>query len=159
EDDRNLVEALLLHLLEEVTCQVEMSAAQDAQAHEMDAFVGCGASELLRRDADPLVDDLEPRITRAERDLLGAVGVAVEARAADEELRAAAELLLEGDDALAQRLERGRIPGHGAGARDARRSAVFAEGFAERRAPLPGREPRLRRSDGRGHHVLAGLRG
>src|SRR5205814_2185734 len=152
-------EALLLHLVEEVASEVEVRAAEDGQAHQVDALVRGRTCELLGRHPDALVDDLEARISRAQGDLLGAVRVAVEPRLANEELRAPPERVVERDDALAQRLERGRIAGHPTGPADARRSAVLTEGFAERSAPLAGRDPRLGGDDGRGHDVLAGLRG
>ena len=48
------------------------------------------AHDLRRRQADALVDHLHAAVARAHRDLLGAVGVAVEARLADQQLDAPA---------------------------------------------------------------------
>ena len=50
------------------------------------------AAICARRQADALVDDLEPGVARRDRDLLGAVRVAVEPGLADEEAERAAEL-------------------------------------------------------------------
>jgi hypothetical protein len=58
----------------------------------MHAFLQRGVDDLGRRQADALVDDLHAGIAGAHGDLLGAVGMAVEARLADEEFDAAAEL-------------------------------------------------------------------
>ena len=52
-----------------------------------------GGDDLLGREPDALVDDLEPGVARPHGDLLGAVGVPVEARLADEQPQPAAELL------------------------------------------------------------------
>ena len=51
-----------------------------------------GIDDLLRRQADALIDHLHAGIARAHRDLLGAVGMAVEPGLADQELQAPAEL-------------------------------------------------------------------
>ena len=66
-----------------------------------------GAHDLRRRQADAFVDDLHAAVAGAHGDLLGAVGVAVEARLADQELDAAAEL---GRDALRPRRAPRRAP-------------------------------------------------
>ena len=49
--------------------------------------------DLLGREPDALVDDLEPGVARAYGDLLGAVGVSVQARLADQQPQPPAELL------------------------------------------------------------------
>ena len=68
----------------------------------MDALVDRRARDLRGREPDALVDDLHARVARADRDLLGAVGVPVEPRLADEDLHAAAELLADARDLVAQ---------------------------------------------------------
>ena len=69
----------------------------------MDALVDRRARDLRRRQPDPLVDDLHARVARPHGDLLGAVGVPVEPGLADEDLHAAAELLGDAGDLVAQR--------------------------------------------------------
>ena len=51
------------------------------------------ADDLLRRQPDALVDDLEAGVAGAHGDLLGTVGVPVETGLADEEPQPLAELL------------------------------------------------------------------
>ena len=51
--------------------------------------------DLGRRQADAVVDHLHAGVAGAQRDLLGAVGMAVEAGLADDEPRRLAELLAE----------------------------------------------------------------
>ena len=54
------------------------------------------------READALVDDVHADVARADGDLLGAVGVPVEAGLADEDLRRAADRLADAGDLVAQ---------------------------------------------------------
>jgi hypothetical protein len=56
--------------------------------------------DLARGQADALIGDVHPAVARAEGDLLGAVGMTVEARLADEELQPTPE-------AVATRHDRG----------------------------------------------------
>ena len=58
----------------------------------MHAFLQRRIDDLGGREADAFVDHFHAGIARAHRDLLGAVGMAVEAGLADQELDAAAEL-------------------------------------------------------------------
>src|SRR5262249_1280561 len=53
------------------------------------------SGDLRRGQANPLVYDVHARVARADRDLLGAVGVTVEARLADQDLGASPEPLLQ----------------------------------------------------------------
>ena len=75
----------------------------DARLRALDDFV--------RRQADAVVDDVHAGVGGAHRDLLGAVGMAVEARLADQELEPPAELQRDALDLAAQRVEIGRRPG------------------------------------------------
>ena len=89
--------------------------------------------DLLRRQADAFVDHLHAGVARAHRDLLGAVGMAVEAGLADQERQAAAELARHAVDIGADVVEAVDVVAHGAA--DAGRRAVFAE--APRAASSP----------------------
>ena len=104
----------------------------------MHALLQRRGGDLRGRQADAFIDDVHARVARAHRDLLGAVGVPVEARLADEDLRAAPEPLLQARD-LAAQLARARRPSPAiarrAGLADAGRGAVAAEHLAQRRAP------------------------
>ena len=63
-----------------------MRARQYREADDMNALLEGGLDDLLGRQADAVVDDFEAAIGGAHGDLLGAVGMAVEAGLADEEL-------------------------------------------------------------------------
>ena len=69
---------------------------------DVDALVDRRAGDLLGGQADALVDDLHADVAGAHGDLLGAVGVAVEAGLADEDLHRAAERLADAVDLVAQ---------------------------------------------------------
>jgi hypothetical protein len=91
----------------------------------MHAFFERGVDDLLRRQADALVDDLHARVAGAHGDLLGAVGMAVEAGLADEQLDAPAERF---DTRSTSRADRAsEAAGRARGAADAGRRAVLAE--------------------------------
>ena len=83
--DRNVGNALRLHLRQHVADQRHMRARQDRQADDMDALFQRGVDDFGRRQADALVNHLHAGVARAHRDLLGAVGMAVEAGLADQE--------------------------------------------------------------------------
>ena len=123
-----------------------------------DALVDRGAHDLRRRQADALVDDFHADVAGAHGDLLGAVGVAVEARLADQELEAPAELGGQLVDRGAHAVERRAVAGDGR-LRDAGRCAVFAEHPAQRRAPFAGRHAGAGGLDRRLHDVAAFLGG
>ena len=106
----------------------------------MDALLGGRGGDLGRRQADALVDDVHAGVARADGDLLGAVGVAVETGLADEELQPPAERLADPLDLVAQLgdlLARDRR-----GLADAGRRPVLAEHVAQRLRPLAGRGAR-----------------
>ena len=96
--------------------------------------------DLFRRQADALVDDLEARVARAHRDLLGPVGMAVEAGLADQHLEGPAEAAAHGPDLAAQlgELDGGIVggPAHPG------RCAIFAEDVAQNGRPFAGRDSR-----------------
>src|SRR6476661_2928097 len=94
--------------------------------------------------------------SRAHGDLLGAVGMAVEARLADEELDAASDLCRRRLDLLAHALEPGTASAHGR-LRDSGRGAVLAEHLAQRAAPLARGDAYLGAGDRRLHYVATFL--
>src|SRR5271165_5588792 len=121
----------------------------------MDASFGA-LSDLRRREADPIIDHVQPGIERPRRDLLGPVGVAVEARLANEELYPATELQRHALDLAAQRIEIGRLLARPW--RNARRSAELAEFGAQGVAPFASRDARFGRLDRGRHDVGAACR-
>ena len=64
-----------------------------------------GLDDLRRREADAFVDHIHAGVARAHRNLLGAVGMAVEAGLADHEFQPAAELARDAVDIGAQIVE------------------------------------------------------
>ena len=98
------------------------------------------------RQADALVDDFHADIAGADGDLLGAVGVAVEAGLADQEFDAAAEFGGDGIDGRADGIEAGAVA-LGCGLGDARGRAVFAEDPAQGHAPFARRDAGFRGGD------------
>ena len=74
---------------------------QDRDADEVDVLGDRRRDDLGRCQADPLVDDLEAGVPGPHGDLLGAVGVTVEPRLADEEPQRLAQLFTQGAHLLA----------------------------------------------------------
>ena len=72
---------------------------EDRQADHVHAFLQRGGGDARRRQADAIVDHLEPAVAGAQRDLLGAVGMAVEPGLADQHLGAPAQPLGQAVDA------------------------------------------------------------
>ena len=70
-----------------------MRAGQDRKPDHMDAFSAAAATIASGGEADAVINDVHAGIAGAHGDLLGAVGMAVEARLADQEFEPAAELL------------------------------------------------------------------
>src|SRR6185295_14677755 len=156
DDHRHIVETGLAHARDHVLHQRHVRAREDRQADHVHAFLQRRIDDLGRREAYPLVHDLHAGIARAHRDLLGAVGVAVEAGLADQELDAPAELARHALDVGAHAVEPARIVARRAA--DAGRRAVFAERVAQRRAPFAGGDAGLGGGD-RGGHDVAPFRG
>ena len=109
-----------------------MAAGQDGDADDVDVLVEGGGHDLRRREADALVDDLEAGVAGRHGDLLGAVGVAVEAGLGDEEARGPA-----GAPARARVRARTRssAPRWPTPAGHAGRGPVLAEDLAQGRRP------------------------
>ncbi len=68
DDDRDATDPGGAHSLEHVGNEREVRAAEDAQPDEVNTLLERGGRELLRRDADAFVDDVEPGVTRLEGD-------------------------------------------------------------------------------------------
>src|SRR5580698_8522502 len=110
----------------------------------MDACLG-RLDDFLRGKPDAVVDDVHASVRGARRDLLGAVGMAIEARLADEETDPPADFERDALDFAPQRIEACRFL---TGARrDAGRGAKDAELRPERIAPFACRRASLRGLD------------
>ncbi len=129
-----------------------MGAREDREADHVDVLLDGRGGDLLGGETDPLVDDLHADVAGTDGDLLGAVGVAVEAGLGDEDPDPVADRPADLGDALAHRGEQLGIAA-GGGAVEPGRAAVGAEDAAQRLRPLAGRDPRLRGLDRRRHQV------
>ena len=116
----------------------------------------CG--ELPGRQADAVIDHLEPGIARHHRDLFGAVAVAVEAGLADEQPQRPPQPLARLSRQFAQPVQLA-APAAGNDTVDAGRGAVLAEDVSQRLRPFAGRDPGMGAADGRRHDVVVGRRG
>src|SRR5260370_24916401 len=70
----------------------EVGAGENRQSHDGRDLLERGIDDLGRGEPDALVDHLHAGVAGAHRDLLGAVGMAVEPGFADQKFDAAAEL-------------------------------------------------------------------
>ena len=102
DHDRDVSDARLGQRLEHRRDQLGVRAGQDREADHVHALLGGRAGDLGRGQPDALVDDVHAGVAGPDGDLLGAVGVPVEARLADQELQPAAERLAEPLDLVAQ---------------------------------------------------------
>src|SRR3954451_15140103 len=152
-DDDGRVDAAVAQRVEHDRDQLAVRAAEDREADDMDALLQRARGDLRRREADALVDDIHADVAGADGDLLGAVGVPVEARLADEDLQPAPERVADPLDLLAQRLEVVRRDAR-RGLADAGRGAELAERLAQGGGPLAGRRPRARGFERGRHDVL-----
>ncbi len=156
EHDRHVVEAGLAQAVDHVRHRGQVRAGKDRQPDDVYVLLDRGVDDLARREPDAGVDDLEAGVSGPHRDLLGTVGVAVQAGLADQELQRPAQLLPEGVHPLAH-LGQASLVAATARRGDAGRRAVFAEHLAQHPGPLPdgGTDPRAR--ERRLHQVLLGL--
>ena len=88
--------------VDHVRDQLAVRAREDREADHVHALVDRRAGDLRRRQPDALVDDVHAGVAGAHGDLLGAVGVPVEAGLADEDLQRAPERLADARDLVAQ---------------------------------------------------------
>ena len=63
-----------------------MRAGQDTQTDQMHAFITHAGDDLLRRQTNTLIHDFHARVATPDSDLLGTVGVSVQARLSDQHL-------------------------------------------------------------------------
>src|SRR4029079_2922233 len=157
-DDRHMAEPRGAHAVHHLAHQGHMRARQDREADDMNALFERCRDDALWRQGDTLIRDFEAAIGGAHRDLLGTVGMAVEARLADQEFGLHAELAGERLDRLAD-IHQGlrRLTAHEQ--RDACRGAIFAEDAAQDLAPFARGYARLGASDRRLHDVAILARG
>ena len=125
----------------------------------MDVLLRRGVGDLRRGQADALVDHLDAAVPRLDGDLLGAVGMAVQPRLADQHLEPPAEPPGQGLDPAAHRLQGsdavfGNRP-HRRGRADAGGRPVEAEDAAQRPAPFAGRHAGMGAGDRQFHDVAA----
>ena len=133
-----------------------MAAGEHRQPDDVHFAFARRIDDLLRRQANALVDHLHAGVARAHRDLLGAVGMAVEPGLADQERQTTTELARNAVDVGANIVEPADVVAHGAA--DAGRRAVFAERLAQRPAPFAGGDAGFGAGDG-GRHDVAAARG
>ena len=119
-------------------------------------FSAAAATMASAREADAVIDHLHAGIAGARGDLLGAVGMAVEAGLADQEFQPPAELFRHAVDLGADVVEAFGVVAHGGA--DAGRRAVFAERRAQRKAPFAGGDAGFGAGDRRRHDVAAAFR-
>src|SRR5580700_11428973 len=100
----------------------------------MGAFLARRRPDLGRRQPDALVDHVHAGVARARRDLLGAVGMAVEAGLADQELQPPSKLAREAIDIGPDVVETLAVVAHRAPY--AGRRPIFAERLAQRERPF-----------------------
>ena len=144
-DDDRRVDAAVAQRLHHGRDQLAVRAREDRQADDVDALLQRAGGDLRRRQPDALVDDVHADVAGAHGDLLGAVGVPVEARLADEDLQPPPDRLADAVDLVAQLLERRGVGRAGRRLADAGGRAVLAEGLAQRAGPLAGGRARAAR--------------
>ncbi len=119
----------------------------------MDVLGDGRADDLLGRQPDALVDDLEAGVAGPDGHLLGPVGVPVEPRLADEDAQPLAELLAGRADEVTHPRQLGAARSDPDRAGDPRRRPELAEDLAQRAGPLPRRQPGARALERRRHEV------
>src|SRR5207248_6181254 len=137
--------------------QCEVGAGQDRQSDDVDVLVARGSRDLGRAEPDALVDDLYAGVARRDRDLLGAVGVAVEAGFADQQPDGASAGCLDDRAYFVADFVHLR-PGACGYRAHAGGRAVLAEHRAQRARPFADGAARAGERDRRRHQVLGGGR-
>ncbi len=155
DHDRHIVEAGLLHARDHVADQRHVRARQDRQADHVHVLFRRRRDDRLGGQTDAVIDHLHAGVAGAGGDLLGAVGMAVEARLADQKFQPPAELFRHPVDLGADVVEAFGVVAHGGA--DAGRRAVFAERGAQRKAPFAGGDAGFGAVDRGRHDVVAAL--
>ena len=93
DDDRHVAGAGLAQQPQHLGHQLAVRAGQDRQPDAVHALLDRGRRDLGRREPDALVDHLEAGVAGAHGDLLGTVGVPVQAGLADQQPQPGAELV------------------------------------------------------------------
>ncbi len=75
----------LAQAVHDIADQGNVAAGEDREANEGDFFLFRGGHDFFRGEADAVIGDVKPAIGGAHGDLLGAVGMAVEAGLGHEE--------------------------------------------------------------------------
>ena len=84
-EEEHVVQAALLHFLDDTREELEVRAGEDAQTDDVDVFLEGRFRDHLRSLADAGVDDLAAAVAQCAGDDLGATVVAIEARLGDED--------------------------------------------------------------------------
>src|SRR3989338_9127141 len=84
-NNRYILKLFGLHLPCQFGNQHSVGTGKDAQTDEMHPFLQGRFDNLLRRQANSRIDNLHSRISRPDGNLLGAAGMAVKPRFADED--------------------------------------------------------------------------
>ena len=150
-DHHGGVHALLPQQAHDLGHQLQVAPRQDRQPDHVDVLVAGDGGDLLGGQADALVDDLEAGVPSGDGDLLGPVGVAVEAGLGDQQPRRPTGPVLQPSGDLAQRLG-----GSAGGSGDAGGGSVLAEGLAQGLGPLARGPAGVGQGDGGVHDVLVG---
>jgi hypothetical protein len=133
--------------------QLHVGARQDGEPDDVDVLVPGGRHDLGRGQPDALVDDLEPGVAGGHGDLLGPVGVPVEARLGHQQAGRAARALGQGLGAGQTGPTRAPVPDAAA---DPGGGPELAEDLAQGAGPLPGGAAGVGQGDGGLHDVAAG---
>ena len=153
DDDRHVAGARRTQTVQHVGNQREVRPGQDRQPDQVHILGHRGRDDLRRSQPDPLVDHLEPRVARPDRDLLGAVAVPVEAGLADQHPQPAADLGAGPRHLAPHRREVARCLTRSHRRRDPRRGPELPEHLPQRSGPLPRRQTGAGALQGRGDEV------
>ena len=90
--DRDMPQPRLAHAVHDIAHQGNVAAGENGEADQGDFFLFRGGHDFFRGEADAVIGDVEPAIGGAHGDLLGAIGMAVEAGLGHEEFGSHAKL-------------------------------------------------------------------
>src|ERR1700733_257621 len=155
DNERHVFEAGRAQEMQHLLSERDMRAGEDRQADAMDARFG-RLDNFGRGEPDAVVNDVHAGVRGARRDLLRAIGMAIEARLADKKPEPAAELEGDAFNFAAKRVEvacfltRAR--------RDAGRRTKDPELRTQSVGPFARRGPGFGRLDRGGHDIDAARR-